>query len=99
MTGIDGDIDKVQAAVVAREPVLAGFVATAIVGAVSTWLVAHGLTNASTDVQVAEPAITAVVLVGVGFIVRQFVTPMFAFVKHHVPEHEATEDTPAPPAI
>lgn len=66
--------DGLLAWITKEEPVMAAAVTTAAAGWVGDFLVAHGI-QASGLVQYAEPSVTAVVLLGIGFVVRKFVTP------------------------
>lgn len=70
--------------IVSEEPVLAASVATAALGALGGFAVTHGWIGASADgtlIQTLTPVVTGAVLIGIGFIVRRFVTPVSKLVK------------------
>jgi len=60
------------------EPIIAAHLAAAAVGYVLTLLVTHGVISSTQASAVAQQAIsfaTAVLIAGLGFLVRRFVTP------------------------
>lgn len=71
-----------------REPVFVALGASAAVGWVMTWLVEKGVlsnTQASATTQAVMPAVVAGILIGLGVVVREFVTPV---AKHVEPDVE-----------
>lgn len=67
---------------ISSEPVIAAHAAAAVVGYVLTALVTHGVITsdrASALTQQVLPAVTAVVLVGLGWLVRRAVSPAAKF--------------------
>lgn len=64
--------------IVKAEPLIAAHLAAASVGYVLTLLVTHGVIGSTESSAVAQQAIsgaTALILAGLGFLVRRFVTP------------------------
>jgi hypothetical protein len=69
---------KAGNSLVQAEPIIAAHLAAAGVGYVLTLLVTHGVISSTQSSAVAQQAIsfaTAVLLAGLGFLVRRFVTP------------------------
>lgn len=69
---------KAENSFIKAEPVLAGHAGAAVLGYVGTLLVTHGVvthSQASALTQQVLPAVVSLLLVGLGFLVRRFVTP------------------------
>jgi hypothetical protein len=69
---------KTSNPLIQAEPVIAAHLAAAGVGYVLTLLVTHGVISSTQSSAVAQQAIsfaTAVLIAGLGFLVRRFVTP------------------------
>jgi hypothetical protein len=75
VSSIEKDIES---SIIAKEPVIAAAVSTAALGAVGGFAVTHGWIGTTQDgtlVQTLTPVVTAAVLLGIGWLVRKFVTP------------------------
>lgn len=81
MTTATDPIDEVEASIIAKEPVLAAFLAAAVGGAAATWAHTHYGTDQNTVTQVVVPTVTGLVLTGLGIVTRELVVPLATFSK------------------
>lgn len=69
---------------VAEEPVIAASITAAVLGAVGGLAITKGWIGSANESQLVEwltPTVTGLVLLGIGFVVRKFVTPIAKLVK------------------
>lgn len=74
-------VDTVEASIIAKEPVLASFLAAAVAGSAGIWAHTHFGTDQNTVTQWVEPIVTGSILTGLGIITRELVVPLATFSK------------------